>query len=101
MTDKELADKICMDVTKVCKGIDLDAETKKQGGGGQTVKFLSLSLSLLRCTNSQSLTLETSLERAVADTFTSHPLQQVYMDNKKMGVDKDGKIVPGKDEEEL
>ncbi len=37
MTNKELADKICIEVTKVCKGIDLDAEVKKMSKGGQTV----------------------------------------------------------------
>jgi hypothetical protein len=38
MTDAELADKICLEVTKVCKGVDLEAETAKQmSPGGQTV----------------------------------------------------------------
>eukprot|EP00802_Teleaulax_amphioxeia_P023683 Tamp_24300.p1 GENE.Tamp_24300~~Tamp_24300.p1 ORF type:complete len:169 (-),score=57.33 Tamp_24300:489-923(-) len=61
MSDGELKDKICVDVTKVCKGIDLEAETMKQSRGGQTV----------------------------------------YMDNKKMDVDADGKIVKPKDDDEL
>lgn len=52
MTDKEIADKICLSVTKVCKGIDLAAEEAKQGQGGQ----------------------------------------KVYIDNKEMEVDSDGKV---------
>ena len=40
MSDTELADKICIEVTKVCKGVDLEAETAKMSTGGQTVGLL-------------------------------------------------------------
>ena len=43
MTDVELADKICIEVTKVCKGVDLEAEAAKMSTGGQTVGFLACS----------------------------------------------------------
>ena len=44
MTDKEIADKICLSVTKVCKGIDLAAEEAKQGQGGQKVYIDNISI---------------------------------------------------------